>query len=541
MYGVELSQANYGTATRHRYRSNQMVKKIILASAAFVAFLLLIAAGLLVWPLPEMPRNAVEGNFLIQNVAIVDVDTGTLSQSQDVALRDGIIVSVGPTEPSRSNDSLITIDGTGKYLMPGLWDMHTHSLQIAPQYMHPLFIANGVTGVRDMSGCMSEPDSFFACIDDRNGWNDALRDRSGLSPRYILQSSFHINDGNEVPNGFPEFFKGRSAEEVRRLVTFYKQAGADFLKVYTELSPTAYRALADEARKQGLMLAGHRPLRVSLEEILAAGQRSIEHPRLFLQECYTGATAFRALPDPMLAYNSELRWRLADEHDTTRCSALIDSMANSGTWWTPTLQVLQMSALAGDEAFRTDSRLKYIPYLFRRLIWAHDADRAAGEPADASGRELYATLYEMALGHVGQAHSKGVKILAGTDAGDTYVFPGFSIHDELVELVDAGLSPAEALRSATLAAATFSEMDDDFGSITVGKTGDVLLLDANPLENVRHTQQIAGLFFDGRYFDRVALDELLRFAEQQAGSSRTNLHLLWDALNSPLFRVQLAD
>lgn len=518
-----------------------MIKKLLLASAAFVSLLLLLTAGLLLWPLPDMPRNGVEGNFLIQNVSVIEVETGTTLQGRDIVLRDGRIASVGPAEPSRSSDSLIKINGTGKYLMPGLWDMHTHSVKISPQYTHPLFIANGVTGVRDMSGCMSQLDSFFACIDDRKRWNAALQDRSGLSPRYILQSSFQINGGNEVPDGFPEFFKARNTEEARRLVSFYRQAGADFLKPYSELSPVVYRALADEARKQGLMLAGHRPFSVSLEDILAAGQNSVEHPRLFLQECYTGAAVVRALPNPLAAYDAKLNWRLVDEHDSERCSNLMKLMANTDTWWTPTLQVLQMEALAGDEAFRTDARLRYIPFLVKKFMWMLDADRAAGQPADTLGRKLYATQYQMALGHVGQAHSAGVKILAGTDVGDTYVFPGFSIHDELVELVRAGLSPAEALRSATLDAAIFSGMEGDFGSITIGKTGDLILLDANPLENVRNTQQIAGLFFNGQFFDRNALDELLRFSEQQAGSGRTNLHLLWHALNSPLFRVQAAD
>lgn len=518
-----------------------MMKKLLLAGAAVVASLLLLAAGLLVWPLPETPRTGVEGHFLIRNVAVVDVETGTIWRGRDVVLRDGRIASVGPAEPPRPNDSLITIDGTGKYLMPGLWDMHTHSLRLSPQYMHPLFIANGVTGVRDMSGCMSEPDSFFACIDDRNGWNEATRDRSGLSPRYVLQSSFQINGGNEVPDGYPEFFKARNAEEVRRLVAFYRQSGADFLKTYSELSPDAYRTLADEARKQGLTLAGHRPLGVSLEDMLAAGQHSVEHPRLFLQECHTGAARIRALPDPLAAYDAELGWRLIDEHDRERCADLMGSMAGSDTWWTPTLQVLQMGALAGDEAFRADARLRYVPFLFKKFMWMPDADRAAGQPADASGRELYATQYQMALGHVDEAHSAGVKILLGTDAGDTYVFPGFGVHDELVELVRAGLSPAEAIRSGTLDAAIFSGMEDDFGSIAIGKAGDLILLDANPLEDVRNTQRIAGLFFNGQFFDRSALDELLRFAERQAGSGRTNLHLLWDALNSPLLRVQAAD
>lgn len=517
------------------------MKRLLLASAALLAFLIVLVKILLSWPLPGMPDMGTAGDFLIHNVAVVDVEKGTIRQPLDLVLRNGKIVSVGPVQASRSGERLKTIDGTGKYLMPGLWDMHTHSIKHSPRYMHPLFIANGVTGIRDMSGCMSEPDSFFACISDRRAWNSALRDQRGLSPRYILQSSFQINGGNEVPEGFPAFFRARNAEESRRLVSFYREAGADFLKTYSELPPAAYGLLADEARRQGLALAGHRPLSVSLEQVLAAGQRSIEHPRLFLQECFRGAARVRTLPDPLAASTAELGWRLVDEHDGERCAGLMKLMARSGTWWTPTLQVLKMSAFAGDQRFRSDARLKYVPFLSKEFMWTPDADRAARQPADASGRALYAAQYRMALDHIGQAHRAGVKILAGTDAGDTYVFPGFGMHDELEELVRGGLPPAAALRSATLDAAIFAGMEADFGSVAVGKTGDLLLLDANPLDDVRHTRRIAGVFFNGQFFDRAALDALLRFAEQQAGSVRANLHLLRDALNSPLLRVQAAD
>lgn len=496
---------------------------------------------MLISTLPQTPRVGVAGDFLVRNIAVVDVKQGAVRHGQDVVLRDGRIEAVQPTGSSRVDSSLTTIDGRGKYLMPGLWDMHTHAVKISPQYTHPLFVANGVTGVRDMSGCMSEPDSFFACIDDREAWNRALERGEGLSPRYVLQSSFMINGGNEVPEGYPAFFKARDTAEVRRMVTFYRQAGADFLKTYSELTPATYQALAVESRRQGMGLAGHRPIRVPLADMLAAGQRSVEHPRMFYEECFAGAAAFRALPDPLKAYDAALRWRMIDEHDSAQCADLMAAMARSETWWTPTLQVLRLGARAGDDAFRTDSRLKYVPMLFTRLLWTPDADRAATQPTDASGRQQYTTLYGIAQRHVGQAHAAGVKILAGTDAGDTYVFPGFGMHDELVELVGAGLAPADAIRSATLDAAVFAGLDDDFGTIETGKAGDLLLLDANPLEDVRHTRRIAGLFFAGKYLDRAALDVLLVFAEQQAGSIRTNLHLLWDGLNSPLLRVQAAD
>jgi len=526
--------------SRHWAR-HTLLKKTIFTTAALFGVLALIATILLVWPLPGLPRHGVAGDFLIQNVGVVDVEGGVLLENQDVVVRNGVVYSVDSAEPDNVRDSLIPVDGTGKYLIPGLWDMHTHSTKLSPQYQHPLFIANGITGVREMWGCMSEPDSFFACIEDRQRWNDALRDHSGLSPRYIGQSSFQINGGNEVPGGFPEFFKARDAEEARLLVNYYADAGADILKTYTDLSPEAYHGLVDEARTRGLSVVGHRPIRVSLEDVLAAGQRSVEHPRLFLFECYAGAAEFRALADPVSAYDPVLRERLVDEHDEERCQTLMDAMADSDTWWTPTLQVLRMGVFAGDQAYRADPRLRYIPYVFKKLMWAPDADGKAADVAGRAGRNVYADMYRLALAHVGQAQTSGVRILAGTDAFDTYVFPGFSLHDELVELVAAGLSPAEALRAATISAAIFSGVQDQFGSIEVGKTADLVMLDANPLLDISNTQRINGLFFNGRFFDRSSLDRLLEFAHQRARSIRSNLHILWDAINSPLLRVQFAD
>lgn len=517
------------------------MRRIVLVITTSTVGLFMLMAALLLWPLPKPPEIGVSGNFLIQEVAIVDVEAGLLRRHQDVLIRDGQIARIGEAGSIDGQESLIAIDGTEKFLVPGLWDMHTHSTKLSSQYQHPLFIANGVTGVRDLWGCMYEPDPFFACAEDRQSWNRSLADHTGLTPRYMGQSSYQINGGNEVPEGFPDFFKARSAEEARELVNHYAQSGVDILKVYTELSPDAYFALVDEARRKGLWVDGHRPIKVSLEDMLIAGQRSVEHARLFLFECYEEADEFRALPSPLSAYTDNLQRRLVDGHDEQRCNKLIDQLADSDTWWTPTLQTLRMGALAADAEFRADARLKYIPYLFRKLMWEPDADRMASSGTDASGRNIRKEMYHLARQHVGQAHASGAKILSGTDVFDTYVFPGFSIHDELVELVAAGLAPAAALRTATIDAATFSGVEASYGSIAVGKASDMLLLNANPLLDISNTRQIDGLFFNGFYFDRKSLDRLLDFAEQQAGSARANLHILWDAVRSPLLRLQFAD
>lgn len=518
-----------------------MIRRLLAILAVLVIALAVALVALLNWPLPAMPRPGVTGDFLVRNVAVVDVVNGGILPGRDVVIRGGRIDSIDTSMPASGQSGLVVVDGAGKFLVPGLWDMHVHSLKISPQYTHPLSIANGITGVREMWGCASLPDSFVACREDIERWREGLRDHSHLAPRYIQRSSYAINGAGGVPADAPVFFSARNADEARALVAHHAHDGVDVLKTYTNLSAAAYEALADEAPRHGLLLAGHLPVRVPLERALAAGQRSVEHPRVFLFECYRGVAAFRALPNPMTAYNTSLQARLIDEHDPERCAELMAAMAASDTWWTPTLQVLRMSALARNREFREDPRRRYIPYVIRAGIWEPDADHSAENAAHQSGRNVQAELYRLALDNVRQAHAAGVRIVAGTDAGDTYVFPGSAVHDELAELVRAGLTPADALRSATIDAALFTGNARDYGSIEAGKVPDMILLDANPLADIRNTGKISGLFFNGQYLDRAALDELLAFAEQQAGSVRTNLQLLWGALKSPVVQAQFAD
>lgn len=516
-----------------------LLRFIGLSLAALVAGIGLLFVGLVAWPPPEMPRPGHAGDVVIRNVRIVDVETGTARKATDVVVRAGIIAAIGrdAVAPPGARET----DGTGKYLMPGLWDMHTHSNTFADQYQHPLYIANGVTGVREMWGCMSQFDPFIACVVDRRQWNRELASGAGLSPRYVGQSSFQINGGNEVPTGFESFLRLRNAADADALARFYKQAGVDFLKIYSAVSPAAYGALADAAAAHGLGLAGHRPLQVSLQQTLDAGQRSIEHGRLFALECYRKADAFRALPDPLEAYDTEFIANLVDGQDEARCAELMVAMAESQTWWTPTLQTLRMGAMAHDPAFRDDARRRFVPELLRRLMWTPDADRNAATALDASGRNVRVELYSLALRHVGEAHAAGVGLLAGTDSFDTYVYPGFSLHDELDLLVEAGLSPAAALRTATINAATYMGLNDSYGSVDIGKTADLLLVSADPLQDIGNTRRIEALVFSGHYYDRDALDTLLAYAARRAGSVHQNVHIIWRAVRSPLVRAQFAD
>lgn len=516
--------------------------KILLKGAAIPAVVLAVMlTTLLRWPPPAAPQRGITGDFVVRNVSVVDVVKGETITGRDVVVRDGRIVQMGESLPDSVLRGLLVIGGAGKFLMPGLWDMHVHSLKTSPQYTHPLSIANGVTGQREMWGCPGLPDRFVACGADIERWRAGLREHRVLAPRYIMRSSFAINGEQGVPAAALTYFRARNADEARALVAHHAADSVDLLKTYTNLSVGAYQALAAEASKRGLKFAGHLPVRVSLEMALAAGQHSIEHPRLFLFECYREAAEFRALPDPAAAYTTAMQARFIDQHDPVRCAQLMSAMAASDTWWTPTLQVLRMSAFAGNRTFRRDARLRYVPFVLRAALWGPDADRAAAQAAQLAGRNVSGEMYQLALDNVRQAHEAGVRIVAGTDAGDTYVFPGFAMHDELAELVHAGLSPADALRSATINAARFAGVSQLYGSIEVGKVADLVLLHANPLVDIRHTGRIAGVLFNGQYFDRAALDAMLEFAAEQAGSIRANARLVWQALRSPVIRAQAAD
>lgn len=500
-----------------------------------------VLAGMVAWPLTEIDWVAEKGPFVLDGVHIVDVHTGVLLEDMTVSIREGRIDAIGKQGELTIPQGANVLDTRGKYVIPGLWDMHTHSYKLSPQIHHPLYIAYGVTGVRDMSGCLEKDDSYWACSHDREQWNKDLASARRVTPRYVLQSSFQTNGGNEVPEGFSSFFRLESREDARKLAQFYAQAGTDFIKVYSELSASQYRMLASASAQFGLSIAGHKPLKVSLHDAISSGQTSIEHGRLFLFECFAGIEGFRQHANPIRHYNVELMWRMVEEQDEAKCGQLMEDMAASDTWWVPTLTTLRMGAYADEPGFRQDARLNQIPALIKHMIWFPDANYAASNNLAANGQFVRKAFFAEALSQVGRAHDKGVKILAGTDVSDTYVFTGSGLHEELAMLVDAGLSPMEAIRSATIHAAQFSGQSGDFGSIDAGKVADMVLLNTNPLKDIRHSQDIFAVIHNGFFYNRAALDSLVDFVEQQAGSVRVNLRFLFDVLASPLMRTQFAD
>jgi amidohydrolase family protein len=499
-----------------------------------------IALGIIL-PLQSAPLVGKQGNYFLSDVKVIDTISGGVSAGMTVVVERGRISAVLPDEQYQPHPGITEIPAKGKYVLPGLWDMHTHSLKLSPQLHHPLFIRYGVTSIRDMSGCLTESDSYWACPADRRLWERQAINGERVSPRYPLQSSYQTNGGNEVPNGYPDYFRVASAADARELVDFYVFSGIDFIKIYSELSAVQYDLIAENAASVGLAIAGHKPFSISLLHALETGMESIEHGRLFMFECFAGIEQFRLLEDPASHYDAQFMREMLENQNSDICDMKMGLMAHSGAAWVPTLTTLKMSAMSRKASFRDDTRLEYIPLIVQKLLWGPDISRASGKGLDKQGRFVHADFYSHAAAQVGIAQQRGIRILAGTDNIDTYVFTGSSLHDELGMLVDAGLTPLEAIQSATIMSARYSGMDQESGSVEAGKQADLLLLNSNPLDDIANTTDIFGVMFAGHYFDQKALAALDGYAVEMAGSFRVNVRFLFDLIASPLMRAQLAD
>ena len=449
-------------------------------------------------------------DLALVHVDVVDVRAGRVLRDQTVLVADGTIQHVGPSDALRpAADS--TVDGTGAYLIPGLWDLHAHLRGdgvpgvLTEEWIMPLTLAHGVTGVRDMTSDCEDPTQGPVCLDQMRAWQGEIERGARLGPRLLALSSPKVEWGDDVTEA-----------EVRQAVRAFAERGVDLVKVYNGLAPQAFRWVADEATTRGLDVAGHVPLRMTVTEASDAGLRSVEHARDFLFDCFPGSAAFRRTAEAP-APSTETMRGMVDEHNAAQCEGVFRAMVRNGTWYVPTHGTRRMEAYADDPALRGDPRTRIVPAPLLQS-WTRDADRVVASDSSAEGRAAYRAFYEAGLAATGAAHRAGVRVLVGTDAPDSFVYPGSGVHDELEELVAAGLTPAEALRAATLDGAEFLRVRDQYGSVEPGKRADLVLLGANPLDDVGHVRDVRAVVLGGRFLDRAALDGLVGRAEAVAAA-----------------------
>jgi imidazolonepropionase-like amidohydrolase len=443
-------------------------------------------------------------------VTIINIAGGPNLADRAVFITGDRITDIKKNQYIRLPKGVQVIDAKGKYLIPGLWDMHVHWYD--EQFL-PLFIANGVTGVRQMFGSPVLLD-----------WRERALRGELLAPRQVIASP--IVDGPGAT--WVGSIQVGNEQEARDAVRKIKEAGFDFVKIYNGIPRAAFFALADEAAKQGLPFAGHVPHSVSALEASDAGQKSIEHLNGVLEACspdgheitlgylrYTaGVNNIKGTDTAKRQALRVLFEKVLATYDEERANALFARFAKNGTWQCPTLIANGSFALMGDAEFRNDPRLKYLPAAYRanwqpesNPLWA---SRTA-EDYDISKR-----LYQKYMKTLAKMRRAGVRILAGTDTGAPYCFPGFSLHDELALLVKAGFTPLEALQTATLNPAIFLGTAESYGTVEKGRIADLLLLEADPLEKIENTKRIAAVVLGGKLFGKQQIDEILATAEKSA-------------------------
>lgn len=483
-----------------------MLRKLGLVLASVTGLFVLFAAWAILVPPAAAPRPDAARNYQIVNVRVVDVEGGSVGPPTSVDVRNGSIARIGP---ARSQSGAMTVDGNGGFLVPGFWDMHVHSFQLSPQMHFPLFVANGVTNVRDMMDCPGERDSLIACVADKRRWSRQVDAGTIAAPRIVETASYYFENPDLTP------------AEVQERIAVYKARGVDALKVYNKLSPKAYQATAQAARRLDLRLVGHLPKRVGLDEAIDAGQASFEHAHLLVRHCFGNAGDWRAgrlddVPPTLLVE------RMVGEHDAAACQRTYTRLRQAGARLVPTHVTREEDARAADPRFIDDLRLDYLDPLSR---WAYGEDLTATAeryPGTRGERALKA-YFDHGLRLTGEAHRAGVGVLVGTDTA----IGGFRYHDEMAHLVRAGLTPADVLRAATIEAARYAGLDRQSGSIAVGKRADLVLLTANPLANIDNTRKIRAVWLAGRLYDRNGLNDLLGFTKRQANNPANWVRLLW--------------
>lgn len=434
----------------------------------------------------------------IKNIAVIDVINGKVNRDQTVIIEANRIISVSGKAVIPATATVI--EAKGKYLIPGLWDMHAHSFTDRKfEWLAPLLIANGVTGVRDMATAVS--------FDSIHLIKKEISEGKLLGPRIgaVTQKVFNGIDLLIAPT-ISIITPDQGREQVRN----YKQHGIDFIKVYNQLSPEVFTAIMEEARLQKIPVAGHVPFAITAARVSDLGQVSIEHNTDILVSCSSEESRLRqaldALPQNMAigaGPRQEIDMIAMQTFDEKKAISLFKKFIHNDTWLCPTLVVPIRSIKTADE-LALDYRLKYIPGHFRDQWYKAMKQRNINMAGDNTK-----LLLKKRIEIVGLMHRTGVELLAGSDFMNPYIYPGFSMHDELELLVQAGLSPLEALQTATVNPARFLKREKQLGTIEKDKYADLVLLDKNPLENISHIRRIHAVIANGRLLQRADLDELL--------------------------------
>jgi imidazolonepropionase-like amidohydrolase len=442
----------------------------------------MIYRALLLLKLAAFASPAFADSFAFVNVNVVPMTTETIMEAQSVVITDGKIVAIGDVKSTALPKDAFIVDGTDRYLMPGLAEMHAHVPGASSKDLSrvlTLFVANGVTLIRGMLGQPSHLEL-----------RQQLASGEMLGPRLVTSG----------PS-----FNGNSVTNPTQAVAMVKEqfaAGYDFLKIHPGLNLAEFQAIARAANEFGMPFAGHVPENVTVEQAIDAGIATIDHLDGYM------ASLIVANDDPTGGYGGFFGVYLAEFADVSRIDDIAAATAEKGVWNVPT-EILFEQWLSEADAERLASRaeMKYMPAGVVEN-WKATKQETLRDPQ--YDPEVVARAIELRRKIILALQQSGAGLLLGSDAPQVFNVPGFSVHRELALLVESGLSPFEALQSGTVYPATFLDIEDRIGTVQAGLDADLILLDGNPLEDISNSRRVHGVMLQGRWLSRQKLDRMLR-------------------------------
>ena len=453
-----------------------------------------------------------EDALCIENISTIDPEIGLL-ENQTIIIKAGKIIQISPSPELQLSKQNTIIDGTGKFMIPGLWDAHIHFSfikEMAPN-MLDLFLAYGITSVRDTGG-----DINFV-----NTWKEKSLANPTSAPRVmvagpLLDGSPNVYDGSDLSH--PPLSVGlKTVDDVKNKINELDSLKVDFLKAYEMLTPEQFKEVTKLAKEKGLKVTGHVPLSMDVIGASNAGLNSMEHFRNLELSCASNSDELLLQRQQLLASGKDdkggvLRSRIHKEQrqiaienfDLDKANKVLDVLVKNDTWQIPTLT---LNTASKRRPFATKEWQESFTYLPKNVQeqWLNYINNLKKTEVTPFNEKYSKWMFDMTK----RVHDKGIKIMAGTDTPIYFLTPGRSLHEELAVLVEAGLSPLEAIKAATKNPAEYFNLENELGSIAKNNWADLVILEANPLVDINNTKKINAVIKQGNYFDRTQLDLLL--------------------------------
>ena len=450
--------------------------------------------------------SASAQTLTITHATVVDVTNGQLHPESTVVLDGNRIrsISTSPSAPVLGK----VVDAHGRYLIPGLWDMHTHiffdrTANDGDDIILPMFVAFGITGIRDMGSALDPVLASRATI----------AKHQQLGPRMIVSGPMLDGPKSSYQAALPI----TTPESGRQAVDMLHARGVDFIKVQSGVPRAAYFAIADETRRIGIEFEGHVPDSIRAQEAILSGQRTFEHligvfeassadQDTYLKGSYGDKSGTKTVS------------KLLDAYDPAREQKIIRLIAANHVWQCPTLYWERGQWLVDSINFLDDPDIAYAPHTWVTSLWPA-MQKSIAASLDADPLPIRRRFVQHELGIVHRLQAADAPFLAGTDApAGVDLLPGISLHRELERFVAAGFTPLQALQTATINPAIFLHRTSDLGTVEPHKLADLVLLDGNPLQDIRNTRTVSAVFLDGQYFSKEQIDHLRAHLKELAAT-----------------------